>query len=183
MCIRDRGGTYDLEIQLEDGKTLTAATTIPPHVAISNLRFVKPAEEAPDSLLELRGVINDIANRSDFYRYFTAINNNTFRAPFQSVVDDAFFDGSEFEFPLPNADFITEESNFETFGLYHVGDTARIKWANLDDRHFEFWSTLEFNAVSQGPFSSYTQVVTNIEGGLGIWGGYSQSQYQIVVKE
>ncbi len=177
------GKSYDLNIALPDGNVLTSTTTIPPHVPLLDLWFVKPAEEAPDSLLELRASISDADDRLDYYRYFTAVNGNAFRAPFQSVVDDAFFDGSEFEFPLPNAEFLEEDADFETFGLYQVGDTARIKWANMDEEHFEFWLTLEFNAVSQGPFSSYTQVETNIKGGLGIWGGYSISQYQIVVKE
>ncbi|MBK8777276.1 MAG: hypothetical protein IPO25_07635 [Saprospiraceae bacterium] len=32
-----------------------------------------------------------------------------------------------------------------------------------------FWNTLEFNKGSQGPFSSYTTINSNIIGGLGIW--------------
>jgi len=176
------GGQYDLSILLEDGRTLTSTTTIPPHIPLNDLWFIKPAEEAPDSLLELRGVITDFVDRQDYYRYFVATNDGAFRAPFQSVADDAFFDGSEFEIPIPNSQGVQDES-FETFGLYQIGDTTRIKWTNIDRVHFDFWSTLEFNAVSQGPFSSYTQVSTNIDGGLGIWGGYSISQYQIVVKE
>ncbi|MEL6924369.1 MAG: DUF4249 family protein [Bacteroidota bacterium] len=54
--------------------------------------------------------------------------------------------------------------------------------ANIDAAHFDFWSTLEFNAVNQGPFSAYTRIASNVEGGLGIWGGYSVSFYTVVVE-
>ena len=176
------GKKYELTIDLPD-RQLTATTSIPPHVPLKDLYFKKPSEEAPDSLLEMWGAIIDPSNQSDHYRYFSAENSDPFMASFQSVIDDPLFDGQEFEFILPKAESLLDPPDFEQFGLYHVGDTARIKWTNIDAEHFNFWSTLEFNAASQGPFSSYTQVVTNINGGLGVWGGYSTSIYEIIVEE
>ncbi|MBK7223573.1 MAG: DUF4249 family protein [Saprospiraceae bacterium] len=49
----------------------------------------------------------------------------------------------------------------------------------LDKVHFDFWKTRDFAANSGGPFSSYTRIKTNINGGLGIWGGYSVQNYRL----
>ena len=175
------GGRYDLRIEVE-GKVLTASTTIPGAVPIYDLHFIQPTEFSPDTLRELRASIDDPAGQIDFYRYFTAINQSPFQAPFQSVADDAFFDGQTFEFPLAKAESRTDPPGIDEFGLFAVGDTARIKWCTLDETHYNFWLTLEFNAISQGPFSSYTIVDSNIEGGIGIWGGYAVGVYEAVVE-
>ena len=44
------------------------------------------------------------------------------------------------------------------------------------------WNTLEFSNANQGPFASYTRLESNINGGLGIWGGLSVSYYTRVVE-
>ena len=175
------GGQYDLRIEV-DGKLITATTTIPELVPIYDLKFIRPTEFSPDSLLELRASIDDAAGVADFYRYFTAVNSEAFQAPFQSVTDDAFFDGQTFEFPLAKAEPLVGAPGIDSFGLFTIGDTARIKWATMDEAHYRFWSTLEFNAVSQGPFSSYTIVDSNVEGGIGVWGGYAVEEYEQVVE-
>ena len=175
------GKTYFLEVNV-DGKTITATTTIPPHVPINNLVFEQPPGEPSDTLRQLICEIDDPSNQANFYRYFTGVNGNGVTAGFQSVTDDAFFDGQSFEFPLAKAESRNADIDPLTFGLFHVSDTATIKWANIDADHYNFWSTLEFNAANQGPFSSYTRISSNIEGGLGIWGGYSVSFYTKVVE-
>ena len=69
-----------------------------------------------------------------------------------------------------------------TFGLYRIGDTAQVKWINIDKDYYDFFNTLEFNRANQGPFSSYTRIKTNIKGGLGIWGGSNVQIYTKKVK-
>ena len=64
----------------------------------------------------------------------------------------------------------------------NVGDSVLIKWTTIDEAHFDFWNTLEFSNANQGPFSSYTRLQSNINGGLGIWGGYSVSYYSRTVE-
>jgi len=175
------GGSYDLRIDTGE-KLITATTTIPEFVPIYGFNFLKPTEFSPDSLLELRASIDDPGGVANFYRYFTAVNSEAFQAPFQSVTDDAFFDGQSFDFPLAKAESFIDPPGIDSFGLYAIGDTARIKWATMDEENYKFWSTLEFNAVSQGPFSNYTIVDTNVEGGIGIWGGYAVAEYSIIVE-
>lgn len=176
------GKTYDLKIEVE-GKTLTATTTIPEHVPLEYISFQKPAGIVPDSFLELRTFIKDPEYLTSFYRYFTADNSEPLLAPFNSVFDDRIFDGQEFEFPLAKAEPLNAEIDPSVYGYFTRGDTVTLKWTTIDQDHFNFWNTLEFNRVNQGPFSSYTKVDYNIVGGIGIWGGYSSSYYNKIVAE
>ena len=98
-------------------------------------------------------------------------------------MDDAFFDGDEFEFPLPEAEPRNTNASPTTFGLYTLGDTVTLKWTTIDEGNFNFWNTLEFNAINQGPFAAYTRIESNVTGGLGVWGGYSSHYYTLIVEE
>ncbi|MEN0002970.1 MAG: DUF4249 domain-containing protein [Bacteroidota bacterium] len=180
--IGEEGEQYDLRIEAED-KTLTASTTIPPHVPLDSLRFIEPPGTPNDTLAELRIFLADPAGQRDFYRYQTEINSAGFQSPIGSVVDDRLFDGDTFEFPLAKAEDRNAEFDPATFGLYRRGDQVGVKWINIDEPHFNFWNTLEFTLANQGPFSNYTRVDSNIEGGLGIWGGLSASYYELEVPE
>ena len=177
--------SYDLRIEVE-GKVLTATTTIPPQVGLDNLFFTEPPGEPNDSLMELNATISDPAGTPNFYRFFTQVNDEPLYPGFPSVGDDLLFDGQSLTFPIPKA--ASRETDFadidiETFGLFVRGDSVLVKQATIDEAHFRFWNTLEFNATNQGPFSTYTLIETNINGGLGLWGGYNANYYELVVPE
>ncbi len=171
------GKTYDLKITT-NGDLLTATTTIPEHVPLENIYFAPPPGEPNDTLAALRASISDPAGVRNFYRYFGATNGSNYQTSFSSIVEDLFFDGKSFEFQLYNPATTRSDVEPDVFGLYIVGDTISIKWTTIDEAHFDFWNTLEFSNANQGPFSSYTRLQTNINGGLGIWGGYSVSYYE-----
>lgn len=173
--------TYSLRI-LADTTIITASTFIPPHVPISNLHFLPPPGVSNDSLAQLRATLSDPPGVRNYYRYFVAANGGPFRTFFSSVEEDLFFDGKSFEFQLYNPRTSNADVEVGEFGLYFVGDTVTIKWTSLDEAHFDFWNTLEFSSANQGPFSSYTRLQSNINGGLGIWGGYSVSYYTRAVE-
>ena len=179
--IGESGKTYDLEIEVDD-HFLTATTSIPEHTPLENPRFFDVPGIPNDTLRELRVFIQDRPGEANYYRYFTERNNEGFIAPFTSVYDDIFFDGDYFEFPVPKAEQSDAEFNIETFGYYIVGDTMTIKQCSIDEAHYRFWSTLEFNAANQGPFSAYTRVESNVNGGLGVWGAYNASYHTLVVE-
>jgi hypothetical protein len=176
---RRSGGKYDLTVKT-GGTTLTASTTIPPHVPLDSIRWSDPPGEPSDTLARLWVSIQD-REEKDFYRYMTDTDGNGFIAPFTSVTDDAFFNGKKFEFPLTKAE-PRGRGNFDpnTAGLFKRGDSLTIKWMNIDQEHFDFWNTRDFAANSGGPFAGYTRIKTNIKGGLGIWGGYSVSRYRLL---
>ena len=177
----ESGKSYDLTIEVDD-KILTATTSIPVHTPLENLQFFDVPGIPNDTLRELRAFLRDRPGEENYYRYFTERNNEGLIAAFQSVYDDIFFDGDFFEFPIPKAEPATAEFNIDTYGYYLVGDTMTIKQCSIDEAHYRFWSTLEFNAANQGPFSAYTRVESNINGGLGIWGAYNASYHEIVVE-
>jgi Domain of unknown function (DUF4249) len=178
------GKTYSLKA-IADGQTLTATTTIPKMIRMDSL-FTKPLpNQQNDTLRQLRGFLSDPAGVPNFYRYQVSINNGSFRARSNSVTNDNFYDGKpSFEFPLPAPILPNQKSvNFETAGLYRVGDEATIKWMCLDEAHYDFWRTSEASAQNQGPFSTYTRVASNVKGGLGVFGGFSASYYKIKIKK
>lgn len=174
---RKIGGSYDLMIEVED-EVITATTTIPQFVPLFNLRWDDPPGVPSDTVARLWVTIDDPADESNFYRYFTEQNEEGLIAPFSSVVDDAFFDGKEFEFPLTKAEPRDGDFDADNFGFYFRGDSIRIKWMTIDEAHFEFWNTLEFSRNNSGPFSSYNRVSSNVNGALGIWGGYAVGYYE-----
>lgn len=176
----EEGKTYELRVEVGE-EVLTATTTIPELVPLDSLWFTQPPGEPSDTYAQLRVYLTDPGDRSNYYRYFTAEGDEPLAAPFGSVTDDQIFNGQGFEFPLPKAETGDEEFDQESFGLYTQGDTATIKWMNIDRAHFDFWNTLDAAVSNQGPFSSYTRVKHNIEGGLGIWGGLVARYYRLPV--
>lgn len=174
------GKTYTLLVEAE-GRTLRATTTTPLRAELDSLRFLPPPGEPNDTLAQLRCVLADPPGVVNYYRYMTSINGGSFLAGLNSVFEDRLFDGERFEFPLPKSEPRGAEFDPATFGLYRLGDTVTIKWATIDKTHYDFWNTLEFNASNQGPFSSYTRIASNVEGGLGIWGGLTAAYYTRLV--
>jgi len=177
---RKIGGKYDLSIEIGESE-ITATTTIPEFIPLTNLRWDQPPGVPSDTLARLWVTIDDNLDESNYYRYFTEENNEGFIAPVSSVTDDSFFDGADFEFPLNKAERRDGDFDPNTFGFYTRGDTIRIKWMNIDQAHFDFWNTLEFSRNNSGPFSSFNRVSSNVDGALGIWGGYAVGFYEEVV--
>lgn len=177
------GGRYDLIIRADD-QTLTASTTLTPYVPIDSFR-IEPHPTA-DSLVQLLASFADPANVDNYYRIFSKRNREPMYPASSlgtgtSVTDDKIFSGQTFEFAILRGQIITKDINFDTYGYFWRGDTVVIRGATLDYAHFRFWQTLEFNSGSSGPFSSYVRIESNINGGLGIWGGISFQDYQIII--
>lgn len=176
-----QGKTYDLTV-IANGKTITASTTIPNFVGLDSFRFTDLPGEPNDTLAQLLVTINDpIGN--NFYRYFTAEGTSQLIAPSSSVTDDTFFDGKKFEFPLTKAEARGTDFDPNSFGYYTRGDSVSVKWCGIDKAHFDFWNTRDRGANSGGPFSSYIRIKSNINGGLGIWGGYAVGVYDLYCPE
>lgn len=171
--------SYDLRVEVE-GKTLTASTTIPTLVPIDSM--VYEANSNFDGFGTIYMHITDSPN-PDYYRLKTKVNSGPFLTDFSSVTDDVLFNGKTFRFPL-NKPRPPGESGRpdEKSGLFQVGDTVTIEWSNIDFEHYEFWNTLEFARTNQSPFSGYTKATTNIQGGIGIWGGYNTVLYTKIIK-
>jgi hypothetical protein len=174
------GSSYDLKIIIND-TVLSARTSIPKLIPLDSIWFEPVPGIMIDSFVQMICSIRDVAGENNFYRYFTGTSEGALIANFSSVTDDFLFDGQEFQFPLQKAEPPGTPFS-DTLGYFRIGDTVRVKWCNLDKDHFEFWNTLEVSRTRQGPFSSYLRVKTNINGGLGIFGGQNCEYYTILVK-
>jgi hypothetical protein len=131
-------------------------------------------------MAQMRAFVKD-PKGPDFYRYFTSVNGSNYESGGTSVSDDAFFDGINTKFNLFKSERRDSDTEPALWGLWKRGDTISIKFCTIDKAHFEFWNTLEYNANSGGPFSSYSRVKHNITGGLGIWGGYNATYLDTIV--
>ncbi len=177
---RTFGGTYDLKIRIEDDE-LFSTTTIPELVELSNFVFKDTPGESIDTMAQLFCTIND-PEVTNYYRYFTAAEGSGLIPPFSSITDDVQFNGQEFEFPISKAELPTADFD-DSYGLFEIGDTVQIKWTTLDQAHFEFWNTFEYARNNQGPFSSYTRIKSNVDGGFGVWGGYAVQFINLIVEK
>lgn len=175
------GRSYDLKIAV-DGDTITSTTRIPTFVPIDSMMFLPPPGEPNDSLAQLKCYVSDPPGELNFYRYLGSTNGGALEPAFSSVTEDLFFDGKSFGFQLFNPQTDTGDVDPEEFGLYFVGDTITVKWCAIDEATFNFWNTLEYAKSNQGPFSGYTRIQSNIQGGLGTWGGYNVRYYTQVVE-
>jgi hypothetical protein len=175
------GKNYILRVNSE-GQSLQATTSIPAYTGLDSTWWREAPGVPSDTLLQLMAKIQDPPGIKNFYRYFCSLNGGSFITPFNSVFDDALIDGKKFEFRLIRPSLPGEDFDQTNFGLFRVGDSIEVKWSTIDESHFNFWNTYEFNRGNQGPFSTYTTIQTNVIGGLGNWGGYHSKTYKLKVK-
>ena len=196
--IGQEGVSYRLEIEKED-TTLWAITTIPelPEINEDNLRFLYRPDDS--AYCYLAGTLSDPDTIGNCYRAFSKTSSNDWgEDPFfmpmleqDGNYNDEYINGWEdFSFPMykgrgfwqewgKQEDETTDEevdgSSGATTGFWNIGDEVQVKWSAVDRGSWDFWISLQYNNPG-GPFGSPAQAKTNINGGLGVWGG-SSSQY------
>ena len=182
----EAGKSYYLDIDVE-GTKLSSVTTIPQLLPLDTI-FVSPHPEEGnrDSLVILNVTYSDPVASSNYIRYFTSINSEPFYTPFfNSVADDKSFlnlDGRTLTFALDRGVDPYDEDKFKNYSYYKKGDTVTVRWSSIDEAHYNFWLTLESDRSQSGsPFGRPTVINSNIEGGVGIWGGYGDSFYTIII--
>ncbi len=176
----EEGDTVELNIRVNKD-SLYARTTLPYSVPIDSFDF-QPAPN-PEILdyKSLVGYLTDPADVANYYRIKISVNGSRYLPGFVSVVEDKIFNGKSFDFPISSPIQPDEEMDPALYGLFHDGDTVSIQWMSIDKAHYDFWSSLEYSQGNQGPFSSYTRVRGNVEGALGVFGGYSTRFYDFII--
>lgn len=171
------GKTYMLNIRTTDQKELFATTTIPHPVYLDSI-WMERHNNTDLNYVNYRRLYvryKDPDTLGNFYRYYTRRNSG----PLLPVgeFDDMTINGKEFFFPITRAYSAAEEQdiNFDTYGYYEYGDTAQLKWATIDKATFDFWRTLGYSESNSGPFGGNSKVISNVQGGIGVWGGYGIS--------
>ncbi len=177
---------YDLKIQIA-ATTLSASTTIPQPIPVDSLWVTPHPNPEYSNLVLLNGRFSDPSDEDNFVRYFTQRNSGFFSPGyFQSVFDDhslVDLDGQTFNFTLERGYSFIDEIDFKTFSYFERGDTIRLRWSMIDETHYDFWSSAEFDRSQTGnPFGRPAIIKSNIKGGLGVWGGYGSSYHQLITE-
>ncbi len=175
--------TYYLKVEAE-GKVLTSHTTIPQLNPLDSIWVVPhPIPDQYDSLVSLYARYDDPDTPGNYVRYFTKRNSEDFKPGRNSALNDKFINSLIFDFRLERGQYRSDEFDIETYGFFWKGDTVTVKWSAIDFSHYKFWITLEDEMNTSGPVSSNIVVDGNIEGGLGIWGGYAAAFQTIIIPE
>lgn len=177
------GKSYALSILTTDGESLSSLTEILPPIALDSLWF---QPEVGDSLGFIWARLTDPDTLGNAYRWFAMRQNkdNGFIAPYGSAFEDKFINGTSFNFGVPRGDndfAPTPEAEGEK-GYFKLGDTVIAKFCTIDMNHYLFWRSFDTQLASNGnPFASPAPLKSNINGGLGIWGGYSPSFDTLII--
>ncbi|MDQ3291582.1 MAG: DUF4249 family protein, partial [Bacteroidota bacterium] len=155
---------------------------IPNLTPVDSLWFIPHPNPKNDSLVTLWYRYQDPDTLGNNVRFFTSRNREPFYPGYQtSVLTDEFVNGRIIDFPLDRGHPKSEKVDLETYSYFKRGDTVRLKWSAIDYQHYQFWFTMEADRASNGnPFGFPTTVRSNINGGLGIWGGYGVSRHTVI---
>lgn len=203
------GRRYYLEIKWNN-QTITAETTIPKATPLDCL-WVKQSETAEkDYKCEIRALYSDpiedqnnILIKSKRLEHYT-LNEDSCKSknkpdPLLRIVDsgsDILINGETFEtyFPRPsdNGGFPSGKYNMANERecadgtiLERKKDIVLIKFCQIDEGSMQFWRGLVRQASTNGnPFAEPMNLVSNINGGFGVFSGYGAVYYKVpVVKD
>lgn len=181
------GRTYSLKVITPDSTILTAETSILQPLQLDSTWF--KIQEGKDSLGYVWARMSDPDTLGNSYRWFAKrhTKDKQFIAPIGSVFDDKFINGKTFDFAynrgeVPNSR--AEDDLNEEKGFFKDGDTIDVKFCTITQASFKFWRMAESQSSSNGsPFSSPAVLPSNINGGVGIFEGYSPTIYTVIAKK
>jgi hypothetical protein len=184
--IGQAGKTYTLTVTAI-GQTVTSTTRIIPPVTLDSTKWVE--YEDYDSLGYVYVHFTDPGIDERAYRVFSRRlsakperNEPLFRPNFYS--SNRFYKGQPIEFGISRARQFNDQFNADNpdpdLRSYRLGDTAQVRICTMDLPNYDFYNSLSNSDNTGNPFSAPGNVITNIEGGLGCWGGYGVTQFQII---
>lgn len=183
--------TYQLKVNAK-GHTLTSKAHIPSLVRPDSVWFRLWANS--NRFGYCFAYLTDPDTLGNNYRAFTrriGPNQNenpvdpTFYAPLGGVFADDFFNATTVEVGIVrgqpgNSSRPTDTG--ESARFFEKGDTFVLKFCSTDAGTYDFFRTLEAQQGANGsPFAAPNNVISNINGGLGIWAAYVCSQDTVVV--
>jgi hypothetical protein len=175
------GGEYMLTIENE-GKVYHASTTIPEIVYPDSVWFSLGPGEDSLGMVCIRIVDNPL--KDNYYRVLVKRLGQDVRfiPASTSVFDDKLFSGQTLTLSLyrgsGNLLEITDSKYFR------LGDTIVVRFCSIDFDHYQFWHSLQNSIItSANPFATdESGVISNIDGALGVWGGYGVAYDTVVAK-
>tara|TARA_B100000902_G_scaffold398319_1_gene464681 strand:- start:1245 stop:2291 length:1047 start_codon:yes stop_codon:yes gene_type:complete len=198
--------TYYLEIKWEN-QLITAQTFIPKSTPLDCLWVTKSETDERAYKCDIRAIYSDPPNqqnnilikskRLQHYSFSEdsckSKNNEDQVLRLVDSGSDILINGQTFEtyFPRPskNGNFPTGKYNSSHYRECSNGDTllrekdiVLIKFCQIDEPSMKFWRGLVRQGGTNGnPFAEPANLVSNINGGLGIWTGYSPAYYKVPI--
>lgn len=178
----EEGKTYTLTVK--DGeRSVKAVTTIPEHFEIDSLTYKKNPEDNNFAEVFIHLTFPPNLILGHYIQYGSKTQNSQFYYDMRtgSVYSDATFEGSNsLKLPLEGRKYANEGRLESAERQFAKGDTVTLIWKNIDRATYEYIYTSE-NDGGASPFSSPTRIISNVEGGLGIWGGYNINYKSIYI--
>lgn len=177
------GKTYTLDIVTADDTRLSAVTDVAEPVALDSIWFETFAAE--DSLGFIHALLDDPAGVVNAYRWsaqrLTRIPGTDdpkdpgFIYPTGSAFEDRFFDGLRFEiFYNRGAGTFAPDEEEGVEGFFNIADTVAIRFASISLETYDYVNLSDQQASNNGsPFAVPANLLGNVEGGRGLWAGYS----------
>lgn len=180
------GKSYLLKVTVNE-KTFDVKTTILNAAPKADSLYF---EHDRDSLGFMGHFFTEPKGSGDCYRWMAKrLGRDVFyAAPFNSVFDDKFVDGTEVELVYnrgrqPN--ILTADAEDPERGYYKRGDTVVVKFSKIGRAEYEFWLTYYQNRSSNGnPFSAPANIksmYSDYEHVFGSFTGYSPSFDTIII--
>lgn len=162
----DYDNEFSIEVNASQDRTATATTSILAPVAIDSTRYFF---NAADTLASMQAWFTDDVAADNYYRFMLHGSNLTDTLYQDATINDRFFNGD----PVPlGSDF--------SFGR---GDTAIVTLFHIDETYHDFFETYQAAFFANGnPFAQPGQILTNVEGGRGIFASLSYARDTVIIE-
>ena len=171
------GKTYSLTVEYQN-HTLTAHTTIPPHVDIDTA-FAVPSTDTSSFGIKIR--FSDNPSTHDYYKTFSNCDStsNMYLSTIMQTIDDSNSNGT-IENTIYRGRFL--DSDYKPG--FTRGEVVMVKLCHIDSVSYAIWKDYENSlSFSRNALLRYnTNISSNIIGGLGYWCGYGSSVMFVEVR-
>lgn len=159
----DYGGIFSIEINASNERNVFASATLLEAVPIDSTVY---NFNESDTLAAVLTWFTDNTGTDNYYRFTI---NKIGESDLSFEVNDRFFDG--------------DDVVFGTAFDYVVGDTLISKLYHIEESYHDFLETFEEAAQANGnPFAQPASILSNVEGGLGIFATISHDEKLVVIE-
>lgn len=170
--------TYNLMVRVPGENTVTVTTKIPEKSVIDSVTIKKIENSGKEDSLSLLYVYFKPPTRTAYYsvHYFRVSSVITPGPvnPDEVILPkyEPFTDGLPFRF----VDTEIETRLYIMRKAFEKGDTARILFRHINPEYYDYLRTSLQNSETGEP----VKIISNIPGGLGIFGAFSEEEVQVV---
>ncbi|MCK9290114.1 MAG: DUF4249 domain-containing protein [Bacteroidales bacterium] len=166
-----KGRSYELFIRTSTGEEVSSSCTIPskepPEIEI--ISIIRPFPSENFRILNLR--FRDYDGEGDYYRMTVGQLNIYGYHPDEKYIDKIYMQtGEEF---VSDKGYDGEYFTYKTHQFYVWDQATLLLYLAITDVHYYSYHQSIYNFAGDNPFAEPTPVYSNIEGGLGVFAGFS----------